>query len=139
MFCDFPPVGVRSARAGPNVKCKKVAENHPRYRGNIFFHFGPPSTGKLRFSVFGPGPGFIQVPTAVLGQNGPKSLYFAFSRLWGSGRSNRKKLTDNHLGWRVTFFSRFEIPSIGKLRFSVFGLGPEFLRVPAAQNGPNPQ
>ena len=40
------------------MKCKKVADNHPGYRGNFFFNFGPPSTGELRFSVSaraGPG------------------------------------------------------------------------------------
>ena len=53
------------ARGGPvgqNVNCKKVADNHPGQRGNFFFRFGTLRTGKLCFSVFGPGPEFLLVP-----------------------------------------------------------------------------
>ena len=49
----------RGGLVGQNVNCKKVADIHPGQRGNFFFHFGTPGTGKLRFSVFGPGPEFL--------------------------------------------------------------------------------
>ena len=61
---------------------------------------------------------------------------------------DRKKLIWAHLGslglivadWgsllgRTDFFPK-SAPSSGKPRFSVFHLGPEFLQVPVAQNGP---
>ena len=54
----------------------------------------------MRFSVFGPGPGFRQVPTAVLGQIGPKSSYFAFSCQLGSGQSKHKmQQSCGHPSW----------------------------------------
>ena len=62
-----PRISRFPARGGPvgqNVKCKKVADNHPGQGGIFFFRFGTPSTGKLRFSVFSPGPEFLQVPQA---------------------------------------------------------------------------
>ena len=61
------------ARGGPvgqNVKRKKVTDNHPGQRGKFFPCFGAPSTGKLRFSVFGPVLELLYVPAA---QNGPKT------------------------------------------------------------------
>ena len=57
LFLCFP---ARGGLVGQNVNCKKSADNHPGQRGNLFFlRFGTPSTGKLRFSVFGPGPEFL--------------------------------------------------------------------------------
>ena len=72
-----------------------------------FFPKSAPSTGKLRFSVFSPRPGFICVPKAVLGQNGLKYLYFAISRPWGSGQPKRdmEKLRTTIPDSVVTFFS----------------------------------
>ena len=97
-------------------------------RGVCFYIFGntPVEPGKLCFSLFGLE--FIQVPRAVLGQNGPKAQYFAISRPWGSGRPKRKAYKSCAISGRI-FFGRPDFflkstSSTGKLRFSVFR--PEF-------------
>ena len=95
IFGDFGPfwarlgphLGVRSAKT---QNLRKLRTTNPDTVATFFLHFGSPSTKKLRFSVFGPVPGFLPVPRAVLSQNGPKSSYFAFSRPWGSGQSKHK-------------------------------------------------
>ena len=84
------------------------------------FDFGTPSAGKFRSSVSGPGPGFLSEPRAVLGQNGPKSSYFMFSRHRGSGPSKRKlqgKLRTTIPDGTVPFFFRFRIPVLGNCGF----------------------
>ena len=66
VFCDFPSLGVRSAKT-QNVK--RLRTTIPDTVVTFFCAFGTPSGGKLWFSVFGPVPGFLQVPA---GQNRPK-------------------------------------------------------------------
>ena len=91
---------------------------------SVDFCFGTPCTGNLHFSDFGPGPGFLLVPRAVLGQNSLKPSYFVISRPWESGC---KKVADNHPEYRGNFFFHFRPPSTGKLRFFVFGPGTDLL------------
>ena len=98
VFCDFPPL-VRSAKT---LKVNRLRTGGEKLLGRPdFFPRSTPSTGKLCFSVFGPGPGFLEVPRAVLGQNGLKPPFFVFSCPWGSGRPKRKnvkKIAENHHG-----------------------------------------
>ena len=55
-FSRFPASG---GPVSQNLNRKKSADNHPGQRGDFFRHFGTPSTGKLRFLVFGPGAEFV--------------------------------------------------------------------------------
>ena len=88
VFRNFPPLGVRSVKT---ESLKKLHNCGDKLLGRP--HFPPKSassTGKLRCSVFRPE--FLLVPRAVLGQNGPKSQYFAISCPWGLvGRNGRRK------------------------------------------------
>ena len=72
IVCDFPPVGVWPAKA---LEEEKLRTTTPDTVVTFVSHFGPPSTGKLRFSVFGPVPGFLSVPRALLGQDGRQSYF----------------------------------------------------------------
>ena len=68
---------------------------------------------------------------AALGQKGPETPYFAISRPWGPDRPKRKmqkrcEISGRNFLGRPDFFPK-SAPSYGKLRFSVFGPGPEFL------------
>ena len=62
--------------------------------------FSPKSAASirtLRFSVFGPGPEFIQVPKA---QNGPEYHWTTVSDRWGSDQKKvvHAKVAENHRG-----------------------------------------
>ena len=87
------------------------------------------------FSVFRPE--FLYVPRAVLGQNIPRTPYFAISRPWGSGRPKRKNVKKlRTLGGKLLGRPGFPpklAPSTGKLHFSVFGPAPGCLQVPSTK------
>ena len=51
-------------------------------RISVLPHSAPRTGRSCFFPVIGPGPGFLQVPGAVLGQNGPKPAHFAIPRPW---------------------------------------------------------
>ena len=91
-----------------------------------FFHFGPPSTGKWRFYVFSPVPGFLQVPTAVLGQMAENPRVSRFPACGGpAGQNvNCKKVADNHPG--QLFFPVLGPPAPGNCVSRVFRPGSEF-------------
>ena len=79
--------------------------------------------GNCVFSVFGPE--ILQVPQAVLGQNGLKPQYFAISCPWQSGGPKRKKVKKgcgisgrNFLDRRIP--PQKSAPSTGKLCFWCF-------------------
>ena len=78
---SFLRLPARGGPVGENVEPKKVAQ----FSGETFtctkrFPKKAPSSGKFRFSDFGPE--FLQVPKA---QNGPRNQFSAVSRPWGSG------------------------------------------------------
>ena len=121
---DFPPLGVQSSKT-ENVK--KLRNFGEKLLGRPdFFVQSASTTGKLRFSVFRPE--FLQVPTAVLGQNGLKSSISQFPAPGGPVSQNltQKKLRNfgEKLLGRPVFFLK-SASTTGKLRFSVFR--PEFL------------
>ena len=80
VFRDCPPVGVRSAKAQTVKKLRNFGEN---FLERPYFSLkSASSTGKLRFSVFRPE--FLQVPRAVLGQNGQRPSISQFPAPGGS-------------------------------------------------------
>ena len=73
LFSDFPPLGVRSAKTENVKKLLNFGEQfwgRPDYPSK-----SAPSTGKLHFRVFRPGPEFLQVPKAKPGQNTTESPF----------------------------------------------------------------
>ena len=122
VFCDFPPLGFRSAKTQNVKKLRNFGEN---LFGRNFFPKVPLAPQNCVFLF--PARNFSQCQGAALGQKGLKNQYFAISRPWGSSRRKHdvKKLRnfwEKPLG-RTDFF-RESAPSSGKSRFSVFG--PEF-------------
>ena len=95
-------VSTRGVPVGQDITCSKVAE----FRGETFWAAGfppqkvPPSTGKLCFSVFRPGPEFLSVPKA---QNGPKKtkLLFPAAGVPIKQKNRREKGMRAHLGARL--------------------------------------
>ena len=72
VFCDFPPLGVRSVKT---QDCKKVAQfSGETFECPVFPPKNAPSSGKLRFYVFGPE--FLQVPRGCPRPKGPKTPVF---------------------------------------------------------------
>ena len=114
VFCDFPPLGVRSAKTQNVKKLRNFWEK--LLRRIDFPPKSPPSSGKSRFPVFGPE--FLEVLRAALGQKGLETLYFAISRLWVSvwpKRNVQKKL--RHFGEELLGRQDFipkSAPSSGK-------------------------
>ena len=125
VFRDSPAMGVRSAK----THVKKLRNFGDKLLGRTDFSpKSAPGSGKLCFSIFGPE--FLQVPRAALGQKGVENQCFAISRPWG-GRSTKtqnvklRNFGEKPLG-RTDFFPK-GTPGSGKLCFSAFGPGPEFL------------
>ena len=94
VFCDFLPVGVRSAKT-QTVKTLRTFWEKLLGRTGLPPKSAP-SSGKLRFSVFARNVSTCQ--GAAQGQKGLNPQHFAISRPWGSGRPKRKckKVADNH-------------------------------------------
>ena len=84
VFCDFLPLGVRSAKTHSVKKMRNFLE---KLLGRTDFPpKSAPSSRKLRVSVFGPEFLLKGCPRP----KGPKTPVVAISRPWGSGRSKRK-------------------------------------------------
>ena len=134
VFRDFLPLGVRSVKTENLKTLRNFGEKLlgrpdfppkvPLAPGNCIFIFSAraqnlskcprPKQAKIplnhRFSAVGVRPG-KKFPPRKLQKTIPNSV--------------------------ATLFFAKSAPSTGKLRFSVSVPGPEFLQVPAAQNGPN--
>ena len=136
VFCDFPPLGVWSVKT---YNVKKLRNFREKLLGRpVSPPKSAPSSGKSRFSVFGPE--FLQVPSRCSRPKGPKNPVFCDFPLLGVRSvktQNAKKLRafrEKLLGRPI--FPPKSAPSSGKLCFSVFRPSPEFPQVPATQNGP---
>ena len=126
VFCDFPPLGVRSVKT---QNAKKLRSFREKLLGVRFFSPKVPLAPGNRVFLFS-ARNFYKCQGAALGQKGLKPQYFAISRPWGSGQSKRKNLKNLRNLWRKHFWGgRFfppkSAPSSGKSCVSVFG--PEFL------------
>ena len=87
VFCDFPAVGVRSAKTQNVKKFRNFGE---KLLGRAdFFSKSAPSSEKLRFFPF-LARNFSKCQGAALGQKGLNPQYFAISRPWGSGQRKHK-------------------------------------------------
>ena len=129
VFCDFPPLGVRSVKTQSAKRLRCLRE---KLLGVRFFLPKVPLAQGNRVFLFS-ARNFSKCQGAALGQKGLKTQYFAISRPWGSGRSKRKMqkscaLFGRNLCQVCPVFCRKSAPSSGKSRFSDFG--PEFLQVP---------
>ena len=71
VFCDFPPVVVRSAKTQDVKKLRNFGEE---LLGTDFFPKSAPSSRKLYFSVFGPE--ILAVPRGCPSPKGPKIPVF---------------------------------------------------------------
>ena len=86
VFCDFPPLGVRSVKT-QNVK--KLRGFREKLLGVRVFSPKVPLAPGNRVFLFS-ARNFSKCQGAALGQKGLKPQYFAISHPWGSGRSKRK-------------------------------------------------
>ena len=131
VFCDFPPLGVRSAKT---QSVKQLRNFWEKLLGRTDFSpKSATSSGKLHLSVFGPK--FLQVPRGCPRPKGPKipvgpkvPVFCDFPPLGvrSAKTQNVKKLpTFRKKLLGRTDFSPKSAPSSGKLCFSVFA--PEFL------------